>query len=845
MAEVDRVKRNIKKLIKAGATEQEIDSYVRSEGVSISELKTGMSAGAALASSVGGGFNRGLAKVAGLPVDLMTGALNLIPGIDIQQPVGGSESLQRGLAALRMAPQPGQQLPNEFAGRISEEIGAATVPFGIIGGLARIAKTGGKFGEPILNMFRQQPAINAAAELFSAGGAGLGAALAQELAPGNQQAEVWGQLAGGLLSPGSGLSMIRPAKTGIGKALSPLMPGGAERSAARQLHGIVDDPQAAARALSRPQQSYLTPAQEIGDEGMLQLQEAMMRASPQVDEQVARMRTATQRDIRGQADEMSGSIRGATRDFLKGRVDDISTALDDRVSRAMDRAARRVAELDTGASPEKINLIAREEIEGAYDAAKAVERSAWEKVPKDVPVNTTEIKSRFSNLIRSLPKAQQGDMPDVARQLMSDGGLEDIDALGEVQGLRSKLLEIARNARAGDTPSFNTARIADELADAALESMSKSQGGDALENALTISRQNAEKFRQGQIGRILGSQRTGAQRISPESTLEAVYKEGPEGAARLDAMLKASPELERPVADFMRQRFIMQATDPQTGRVTPQSAARFMARNKPVLDRLPEVRNQLTRAKQAQDIAVNVERTSALRKKNIMDKRKSRAALYLDSPVGQEVRKVLQSKDPVKNIRQLAMQASKDKSGAALKGLKGEFLDEMMTPRRSGEISGDDLQRFFTTNRKTIESLFSPDEIGRIKKIVDTAKRLDSAAKTGRSIDQILEESPDAIVDLIARITGANLGSSSVIANTSGAQLVMAGHLSRMMRNITNKIPVSRTRDILSEAVINRDVMRDLLTRVTPTTQEPLQRRMNAWLVNLAPGEDIEQGEEQ
>ena len=54
-------------------------------------------------------------------------------------------------------------------------------------------------------------------------------------------------------------------------------------------------------------------------------------------------------------------------------------------------------------------------------------------------------------------------------------------------------------------------------------------------------------------------------------------------------------------------------------------------------------------------------------------------------------------------------------------------------------------------------------------------------------------------------------------------------------------VPFSRTRDVLAEAIMDREVMRDLLRRVpNQAASDHLSRRMNAWLVNLVP----EPGEE-
>ena len=134
-----------------------------------------------------------------------------------------------------------------------------------------------------------------------------------------------------------------------------------------------------------------------------------------------------------------------------------------------------------------------------------------------------------------------------------------------------------------------------------------------------------------------------------------------------------------------------------------------------------------------------------------------------------------------------------------------------------------------------------PEEIKRLEQVTDTAKRLEKAIGTGRNIEQVLDESPDALVDLVSRIIGANIGAQGA-AGSTGAPLVAAGAGSRYMRNLTNRIPMNRTRDVLAQAVLDRDIMRDLLTKVkTPQQAEALRRRMNAWMVNLLAEDDADQ----
>lgn len=152
-----------------------------------------------------GGFNRGLAALAGAPVDLATAALNIIPGVDIEEPFGGSESIRRGMGE-GFFPEPPDTLSGRLLGRTAEELGAAALPAaGILSaarGLPRAAELGAGMGARLKSAFldpiRRTPGLAIAGETAATTGAGVGAGISQEVAPGNKTAEMVAQIFGGL-----------------------------------------------------------------------------------------------------------------------------------------------------------------------------------------------------------------------------------------------------------------------------------------------------------------------------------------------------------------------------------------------------------------------------------------------------------------------------------------------------------------------------------------------------------------------------------------------------------------------------------------------------------------------
>lgn len=134
------------------------------------------------------GVNEGIGSTLGAPVDIATAGLNLIPkGINaltntnlpqIEQPFMGGDWWQQRLRDAG-AIFPGTDAPtNQFARRVGQSVGSSLIP------VAGTASTLGRAG----------------AGLLSAAGGGVGAATAQQVAPGNPLAEMGGELIGGGLA---------------------------------------------------------------------------------------------------------------------------------------------------------------------------------------------------------------------------------------------------------------------------------------------------------------------------------------------------------------------------------------------------------------------------------------------------------------------------------------------------------------------------------------------------------------------------------------------------------------------------------------------------------------------
>lgn len=161
------------------------------------------------ATAAAAGFNRGLSRAAGMPVDLMTGALNAGAGAinsalgtelpTISDPVGGSASLSRLLERLGISATPDARTQTgRIVARAAEEVGAA-VPM-MMGGAAIPAGALGARLEPIRQSVAGTGPADRAAQLLVSAGAGAGAGALAEADPAG--------VSGGALAGGTGGAII-------------------------------------------------------------------------------------------------------------------------------------------------------------------------------------------------------------------------------------------------------------------------------------------------------------------------------------------------------------------------------------------------------------------------------------------------------------------------------------------------------------------------------------------------------------------------------------------------------------------------------------------------------------
>ena len=115
--------------------------------------------------------------------------------------------------------------------------------------------------------------------------------------------------------------------------------------------------------------------------------------------------------------------------------------------------------------------------------------------------------------------------------------------------------------------------------------------------------------------------------------------------------------------------------------------------------------------------------------------------------------------------------------------------------------------------------------------MANKADIFEDALKNTGTVDNLLGEE-DAILTMLARIFGANLGAKGAAAGATGSTLVAASAGSRFVRNMVNKMPRAKVQSILVEAMFNPALMKKLLEKPTSIQEKILQaKQINAFLI--------------
>lgn len=439
--------------------------------------------------ALGAGTQQGIADVAGAPVNLATGALNLgirgvnaITGADIptiQHPFGGSESIREGLGAAvgaTGAPDLANATPQTTGERIAMAAGRGAASMAVPGvaaeaALARTWAEGESFGKAALEMVRGTGPVSNA---LMGAGSGIGSEVAQEAAPDSLKpvaAMVGGLVGGGLVPTGA---MLADAAGAVGRhawqdAFDP-----AEVRAARIILAKAADQDSFRQALAEG-----APAVAGGEDGAMNLAGsppttfqatgdlgigAFERAVASKPEGVAMFAALRERQnaarlaaLQSHADPTAAGQ--AVSDYVKGQLQAITTEHAANVTAAADGLADSLTQaggtnFDDAAG---YGNALRAPLDTLHGQAKAQTSALWRAIDPDMaaPVATGPLKDATVGLLKDIPstaRAPAGEEGDIFDTI---GSLGPVTSFGEMAALRSRLTDaiMAERRSAASSPT--------------------------------------------------------------------------------------------------------------------------------------------------------------------------------------------------------------------------------------------------------------------------------------------------------------------------------------------------------------------------------------------------------
>ena len=629
-----------------------------------------------------------------------------------------------------------------------------------------------------------------------------------------------------------------PVGRAVMSAVAPFTQTGGRIRAERAVQGAVADPVAAAERIQAG--SVLTPAQQTGERKLLEIERKIAESSAELGDQFARRSGASNAALQQQMTEPGTPIQ--TREFLEKRKERLTNLVETRTAQALDKAEKTLSTVSPNMRQSDASVVVRNELEKALTDSKATENELWNAVP-EMKLSTSGIKSAYANLVKSIPKAQRDDIPSVAQKMLGGGGdkslmpmqvvdepagrLRPIESAKELQGLRSKLLEESRLARAAG--NYNKARLADDLSDAVLDDLGAQAGntrgphGQALRDALDFSRSVKEKFNQGPIGSVLQAQRTGADKVAPELTIQQIIGSGKvKGDVGLDAIMKAAgtPEAKEATKQYMLGRLNDAAV--KNGKLNTGQAEKFVRDNIDILDKFPEMRRDIIGAIKSEKTAQRLLGRQQKLSSSLNDVEKSATARYLKAPIDQEVQSIFKAKDPAFAARGVKRLVSKDRD--AMAGLRAATMEDLINRSASGVddfgndlLSGNRLAKELADTRKrsAFNEILGADKVTQLERIAKDLQKLEKS-RSAKEAQQIIDDTPNLILRNTVGTLGARFG-AKLGAGTSGASLKTASMMSREADKFLRSMTADKAEALLIRAFTEEDgeLLKALLTNTT------------------------------
>lgn len=422
------------------------------------------------AKQAAGGIYESVGSLLSVPVDATAWLLNRIPGVNIQEPFGGSASQKRGMRAIGID-EP-QNTTERVARGMGAGIGAMFAPEAAVAGLSRVGAMSPEVARVAREFTGVTDSLEKGAGTAAVGAAsGAGAAGAEEMVP-----EPYKPLAGmvGGLAAGvpaalatEAVPLARTAGRAVGDLAAPLTDQGVNRMAATQVRARATNAEDVLQRIAEGNPDLVRGSQgttaQVGDDiGLLGLEREVQSRNPEAFAD----RRAEQNQARVDAlPAPAGSVMDSVGLYQKQLLQ-----ADQETEQAVNTATQRArAILDTlppgKLNPEEYGSALRTVAEKAEGDAYNSKKALWNALDPDgtltLPMANT--KATADKLLAEVdPAAGQQLNPTEDRLLQAYSALDGPQPLDRLRKIRSELSSEIRKA-SGITPDPQAVRRFTEL----------------------------------------------------------------------------------------------------------------------------------------------------------------------------------------------------------------------------------------------------------------------------------------------------------------------------------------------------------------------------------------------
>lgn len=794
-----------------------------------------------------------------------TNPLAVLPSSDRMLQAGDqvNESFANLIGAEAPPTQP-SNVPEAFAGRIGQEIGAMMLPVaGIVSRATQIGPQAAREGGRLSRMFLEPAAVNTGRfirnETALATGAGTGAAVANQIVDPDTTAGQIADVGGALLGAGgtaAAAGLLRSGNEVLGALLN--RPNYVDDVVKEAVVDRIAEASGIQTAIGQaPDTSELANIIETGPR--------IADTVPGVKESLAdRTRNPGLASLEySRQTGLNSGMFARRRNENSDALNDVMAALEpqgspaalreeldlERNRRLMDAgvqefnaadAARRAVEpLAPQGTPAARGATIRSALSDAREAARARTEAAYGQADiAGQDIRAEDLIGTIEGVVTTMTQAEQSRLPEgLIGRIRSLG--ENPATLKEATDLRSELLELRRAAQAAPG-GRNEARVLSRLEEAVddfITSNVSTDQRDALDAARATRFAEAEAFdRAGDpVQRALSTYEGGRPRMADENVARTFTN-----TQNMDRLLAQAdtPEVRAAIRNEMLSGLDTSRADRMRD---------FLTTNAEQIDRFPGLRAELETAARARadEAAATTARSDMERSLGTQDRRGTstvgRYLSYSDAQSERAMREVMSARDPAAAADELLTFVGD--SPQAVAGAQKSFWNTMAKQsRRAGEttaaVDGQQpwmpraLIRFLDepANRAVAERFYrdNPEHIENVRIIAEALKGLDvrNAGKvpnTSGTAQGVLP-SFETVGSRVFAYQRGQVGAGWLITNLAA----IAGR--RAVKNARGEA-IER---MLDDALLNPDVAAMLLRENNPANRAALRRRAKVWFGNEA-----------